>query len=107
MIIGGCDKHIADAFAAHPNFWLNAVPAKNFEIDGFTVDRAALPVDEQRQLVRIAPTRVAAQSAPVATSDDWPFLYLHGKLIPDLTVRSMVLLGVLGLGMVWFFMPRG
>ena len=43
----------------------------------------------------------------LSTSDDWPFLYLHGRLIPDLTLRSLVILGLLGLGMVWFFMPRG
>lgn len=105
MIIGGCDRHIADAFAAHPNFWLNATPPKNLEIDGFTVDPGALPADEQHQFIRIAPTKVDAAAAPVATSDDWPFLYLHGKLIPDLSLRSMALLGALGLGMVWFFMP--
>ncbi len=105
MIIGGCDRHIAEAFAAHPNFWLNSTPAKNLEIDGFAIDRAALSADEQRQFLRIAPTRLDAQAAPVATSDDWPFLYLHGKLIPDLTVRSMIMLGVLGLGMVYCFMP--
>ena len=105
MIIGGCDKHIADAFAAHPNFWLNSTPAKNLAIDGFAIDPSSLPADEQRQFARIAPTQVDAAAAPVATSDDWPFLYLHGKLIPDLTLRSMALLGALGLGMVWFFMP--
>jgi hypothetical protein len=40
-------------------------------------------------------------------SDDWPFLYLHGRLIPDFTIRSMVLLGLLGLGMVYLFLPKG
>src|SRR6516162_5685579 len=36
-----------------------------------------------------------------------PFFYLRGKLIPDLTKRSMVMLGLLGVGMVYLFLPRG
>jgi len=50
----------------------------------------------------------AAQGArPASPVDDWPFLYLSGRLIPDFTIRSMVLLGVLGLGMVYLFLPKG
>jgi hypothetical protein len=41
------------------------------------------------------------------TSDDWPFLYISGKLIPDLTVRSMIVLGIVGTAMLYLFMPRG
>jgi hypothetical protein len=33
--------------------------------------------------------------------------YVSGKLIPDLTIRSMILLGVLGIAMVYLFMPKG
>jgi hypothetical protein len=42
-----------------------------------------------------------------STTDDWPFLYVSGKLIPDLTIRSMILLGSLGLAMVYYFKPKG
>jgi hypothetical protein len=40
-------------------------------------------------------------------TDDWPFLYLRGRLIPDFTLRSMALLGVLGVGFVYLFLPKG
>src|SRR6185295_7578849 len=39
--------------------------------------------------------------------DDWPFLYLRDRLIPDINIRSMILLGMLGIAMVYFFMPKG
>jgi SAM-dependent methyltransferase len=105
MIIGGCNPRIADAFAKHQNFWLNTVPPKNLDIDGFAVRPDLLPAAEQRQFMRIAPTSVASDPAIASTSDDWPFLYLHGRLIPDFTLRSMVLIGLLGLGMVYLFLP--
>jgi len=44
---------------------------------------------------------------PRFATDDWPFLYLHDKLIPDLNIRSMVILGVLGVAMVYMFMSKG
>ena len=58
---------------------------------------------------RIAPTKLIndLEAATQLPSDDWPFLYISGKLIPDLTVRSMIVLGVLGIAMVYHFMPKG
>jgi hypothetical protein len=42
-----------------------------------------------------------------AASDDWPFLYLRDRSIPDFTVRSMLILGFFGIGMVYLFLPKG
>src|SRR5206468_336230 len=57
---------------------------------------------------RIAPTLLIHDGGEVvSTGDDWPFLYLRGRLIPDLTIRSMVILGLLGVGMVYLFLPKG
>jgi hypothetical protein len=66
-------------------------------------------VDQDNKWNRIAPTKLIHDfpAPPQLTSDDWPFLYVSGKLIPDLTVRSMILLGVLGIAMVYLFMPKG
>jgi SAM-dependent methyltransferase len=105
MIIGGCNPRIADAFAKHPNFWLDPVPPRNLDIDGFAVNPAALPADQSGAYLRISPTKIDSHAAMLETSDDWPFLYLHGRLIPDFTLRSMVLVGLLGLGMVYLFLP--
>jgi hypothetical protein len=107
MIIAGCNSQIADAFAQHQNFWLNSPPPRNLDIDGFALHPESMAPDEARSLERIAPTSVDYGAGTLAASDDWPFLYLHGRLIPDFTIRSMVLLGLLGLGMVYLFLPKG
>jgi SAM-dependent methyltransferase len=107
MTIAGCNSGIADAFVRHKEFWLNPVPPRNLNIDGFTLKPEALPAGEAGNFQRILPALLAYDGKNLSTSDDWPFLYLSGRLIPDFTIRSMVLLGVLGLGMVYLFLPKG
>jgi SAM-dependent methyltransferase len=108
MVIAGCNQQIADAFKRHPNFWLNEMPGANLAVDGFAVRPETLPPEERAQWLRIAPTKlIADEGTPIAATDDWPFPYLQGKLIPDLSLRSMALLGGLGIALVYFFMPKG
>jgi SAM-dependent methyltransferase len=108
MIIAGCNQAIADAFAVRKNFWLNTLPARNLGVDGFDVEPAALPAAERADWQQIAPTTIVHEAgSPRFATDDWPFLYLHDKLIPDLNIRSMVILGVLGVAMVYMFLPKG
>jgi Spermine/spermidine synthase domain len=107
MIIATCDKRIADAFAIHGQFWLNDVPPKNLGVDGFTLQRAALPADQLPNWTKIAPTTLVHDLAfaPLAT-DDWPFLYLRDRLIPDLNLRSVLLMSAIGLTMIYLFLPK-
>jgi SAM-dependent methyltransferase len=108
MVIAGCNPRIANAFNAHKTFWLNTAPPQNVGMDGFALQPETLPADQQRKFKQISPTTLIHDSGEVLTiSDDWPFLYLRGKLIPDFTIRSMLILGVLGLAMVYLFMPAG
>ena len=108
MIIAGCNPRIANAFGEHKTFWLDAVPPRNLDVDGFALQPETLPPDQHTIIERISPTTLIHDAGEVmSTSDDWPFLYLRGKLIPDLTIRSMVILGVLGVGMVYLFLPKG
>lgn len=108
MIVAGCQSPIAAAFREHRDFWLNNAPPNNLTFDGFAVQPQSLPADQRAQFQRISPTRLIGDGRPILlTSDDWPFLYLHGRLIPDFTLRSIAILGVLGVGMVWLFMPKG
>jgi SAM-dependent methyltransferase len=107
MIIAGCNRRIADAFAEHKDFRLDNVPPRNLAIDGFTVRPETLPAAEAHEMERIAPSAVDYGADTLFATDDWPFLYLRGRLIPDFTLRSMALLGVLGIGMVYLFLPRG
>jgi len=108
MIIAGCNPRIPDAFAQHKKFWLDTVPVRNLGVDGFALQPETMAPDQQRNLERISPTTLIHDGGEVVTtSDEWPFLYLRGKLIPNLTIRSMVVLGLLGLGMVYLFLPKG
>lgn len=108
MIIAGCDPRIANAFDEHKTFWLNSVPPRNLDVDGFALRPETLPPDQQHNFERISPTTLIHDAGKViSTSDDWPFLYLRGKLIPDLTIRSMLIFGILGVGMVYLFLPKG
>ena len=108
MIIAGCNSRIPAAFAQHKKFWLDTVPVQNLGVDGFALRPETMAPDQQRNFERISPTTLIHDGGEVVTtSDDWPFLYLRGKLIPDLTIRSMVVLGLLGLGMVYLFLPKG
>lgn len=108
VIIAGCNPAIADAFRRHPVFWLNTVPVRNLGVNGFAVDPGTIAQADRDNWVPIAPTTlIADQGTPIAASDDWPFPYLHDKLIPNLSLRSIVLLGGLALMLVYFFLPKG
>ena len=107
MIIAGCNSQIAEAFAKNQNFWLNSLPPRNLDVDGFALNPESMAPEQARSLERISPTAVDYGGGTLAASDDWPFLYLQGRLIPDFTIRSMLLLGLLGLGMVYLFLPKG
>jgi spermidine synthase len=108
-IIAGCNPRIAEAFRQHGAFWLNVSPPENMAVDGFSALSDLAPAGQSDRWSKIAPTRLIVDNdAPtLATSDDWPFLYISGKFIPALTVRSMMLLGALGIAMVYLFMPKG
>ncbi|UFX47514.1 hypothetical protein HAP47_0012920 [Bradyrhizobium sp. 41S5] len=111
-IIAGCNPRISTAFRDRGQFWLNSLPPENLAVNGFDKpqekgqDKAAA---QHGDWVPLAPAKLVVDNAGAkqSTSDDWPFLYVSGRLIPDLTVRSMILLGVLGLGLVYLFKPKG
>jgi len=109
MIIAGCNPRIASAFKQHDSFWLNDMPALNIGIDGFTIQPKYFSSDQAKAWKHIAPTILIhdKQAALEGATDDWPFLYIRDRIIPDLSIRSMILLGVLGIGMVYFFLPKG
>jgi SAM-dependent methyltransferase len=107
-IVAGCNPRIAKSFGRRDTFWLNVVPSRNMDVDGFAVRPQEMPPDQQGGWQRIAPTRlVRDEGAPSFANDDWPFLYLRGRLVPDLSIRSIVLLGGLGVALVYLFLPGG
>jgi len=105
-VIAGCNQRIPLAFKQHGTFWLNSLPQENLGADGFD----GPPKSSTRGTWEpIAPTRLIVDQASSTqpTTDDWPFLYVKDRLVPDLTVRSMGMLGGLGIAMVLLFMPKG
>jgi spermidine synthase len=107
-IVAGCNQRIAEGFGRRGTFWLNVVPSRNMDVDGFAVRPPAMPPDQRSDWQQIAPTRlVHDEGAPILARDDWPFLYLRGRLIPDLSIRSIAVLGSLGVALVYLFRPRG
>jgi len=106
VFVTGENRRIAAALEEKGDFWLNRVPPKNLAVNGFEVAKSGPP--DPKKWDRFSPAVVAASAEPpIATTDDWPFFYLRGPMIPGLNVRSMLLLGLLGLGMVWWFLPKG
>ena len=104
VVIAGDTRAIAEAFRRHGVFWLNRVPTENLRLNGFALRRETLP---RGQWTPIAPTTLMPERETLLpASDDWPFPYLRGKLIPTLTVRSVLVLGLLGVSMIYFFLPK-
>ena len=85
MIIAGCNKRISDAFAHRKNFWLDVIPSRNLAVDGFDLDPDAMAQDKRSNYERISPAALIRRPSEVSpASDDWPFLYLRARLIPNL-----------------------
>jgi spermidine synthase len=107
-IIAGCNPRIPAAFQQRGKFWLNTLPPKNLTANWFEMPPVSTPA-QGGNWEPIAPARLVYdnEASKLPTTDDWPFLYVSGKLIPDLTIRSMILLGILGVGMVFLFKPKG
>jgi hypothetical protein len=53
--------------------------------------------------IRFSPTKVEIPPSLRVAEDVWPFLYLRGPMIPDLSWRGMGVIGVISLAMLWLF----
>lgn len=108
LIVASCNSKLVAAIRSHPAFWLNEQPAQNANTDGFTFDPSKFAPTDRAQWQKIAPSEIVHDAGAVKfASDDWPFLYIRDRFIPDLNVRSMLVLGTLGLLMVYLFLPKG
>jgi SAM-dependent methyltransferase len=107
VVVAGCNGKFADAFTNHGNFWLNRLPAANEGVNGFLVQPDTMPFAERKGWDQIAPTALVHDSGQIRfATDDWPFLYLRQMLIPEISIRAMIEIGILGLAMVYIFLPK-
>jgi spermidine synthase len=97
-------ERVRQAFQQHGQYWLRSEICPGLELpNGFGV----LPIKEDPSWLRFCLTRVEQPAEPQASAtDDWPFLYLRRPTIPDLSVRGMILIGVLSLLLLALFAPR-
>lgn len=93
---------IGGEFAQKQSFWINQKPILNRSINGFGANPPAEPASDWR---RIAPAAVDTTGVDRVPTDDWPFLYLRRAEIPALNLRSMALIGVLSLAILYLLAP--
>jgi hypothetical protein len=82
IVIVTCNPTIADAFRRHVYFALNVVPIENLRVNGFALQSDSMSLEEGRAWQRIGPVTLVHDGGPtLVTSDDWPFLYVRGRLV--------------------------
>ncbi len=56
---------------------------------------------------RVGPARIDTSQTTLLPDDNWPFLYLRERAIPELNQRGMLMVGVLSMLMLWLIGVRG
>jgi len=120
VFFAGDTGALRSAFARHPDYWLrNDEPPAPTSPSGFGPGPLAYtllgpPIDNsagmkeyasQWQHFGLATVLPPAEGLRTAT-DDWPFLYLRKPMIPTLSLRGMLIMGGLGLLLIFLFLPR-
>ena len=118
VFFAGATDDLRNAFARQPDYWLrdDEPPGPNSP-NGFQQHGSeAMPVKQQGAdkgqvaashwqhfgLATVLPPEGGLRTA----TDDWPFLYLREPMIPTLSLRGMLIMGGLGLLLVFLFLPR-
>ena len=97
-LMAGDTSRIEEAFARHPAYWLRTARRKRKWRIRPTDSRKFRLAGEKETWTPFRPARVAeASEAQYPPTDDWPFLYLHWPMIPDLTLRGMAIMGGIAL----------
>src|ERR1700674_960515 len=109
MILSGANSPalaaIGQQFEQHQSFWANTKPSVNAALNGFGPQPPARAGLRASDWNRIAPSTLDTTGINQLPSDDWPFLYLRGKIVPGLNLRSILLIGGLSLAMIYMFSP--
>jgi SAM-dependent methyltransferase len=92
-------------FAQHQSFWANSTPSMNASVNGFGPAPPAIAEPKDSSWNRIAPSTVDTGGINLLPADDWPFLYLRGRTIPGVNLRSIALIAGLSLAMIYVFSP--
>ncbi|HMJ24284.1 MAG TPA: hypothetical protein VK475_00565 [Pyrinomonadaceae bacterium] len=114
VFFAGATNELRNAFLQHPDYWLrNDEPPGPTSPNGFGPGPlAGTPTTAEVEQVAshwqhfgLATVVTPAENLRTAT-DDWPFLYLHKPMIPTQSWRGMLIMGGLGLLLIFLFQPR-
>jgi spermidine synthase len=118
IFFAGATSDLRTSFAREPDYWVrdDEPPAPSSPV-GFqrlgseatqagerSVEKGQAPVSHWQHfgLATVLPPQGGLRTA----TDDWPFLYLRGPMIPTLSLRGMLIMGGLGLLLIFLFRPR-
>ena len=111
VFFAGDTDQLRDAFARNGRYWLRTDEAPQpSSQNGFKrqptaaaqlipASQTAKPALEYFGLATVQPPQDGLRTA----TDDWPFLYLRKPMIPTLSWRGMIIMGGLGLVLIWLF----
>ena len=111
VFFAGDTGQLRDAFAHNSKYWLRTDEAPQLSSrNGFTQqpthESQVIPASQTTkpawEYFRLATVKPPAGGIKTAT-DDWPFLYLRKPMIPTLSWRGMLIMGGLGLLLIWLF----
>lgn len=118
IFFAGATGELRKAFSRQPDYWLRddepPAPASpnGFQQPGLDATKVTEQTPEQAAatashwqhfgLAKVLPPEGGLRTA----TDDWPFLYLRGPMIPTLSLRGMLVMGGLGLLLIFLFLPR-
>jgi SAM-dependent methyltransferase len=118
VFFAGATSELRNAFARQPDYWLRSdEPPGPASPNGFQQPGPEATVAAQQSpdngtpetpkwlhfgLAKVLPAEGGLRTA----TDDWPFLYLRKPMIPTLSLRGILIMGGLGLLLIFLFLPR-
>ena len=117
VFFAGATSDLRDAFALRPDYWLrNDEPPSPASLNGFQqpgleTKPAGQKMTDNGQIAAShwhfgLATVLRPESVLRTATDDWPFLYLREPMIPTQSWRGMLIMGGLGLLLIFLFLPR-
>lgn len=104
MLVSGDTERLRSAFRREPDYWMRGDQACGLRCpNGF--DQHPSRTDPGLW-VRFGLSAIVRPGKMFSASDDWPFLYLHGPMIPSVSLRAMLIMGGLSLLLLHMFWPR-
>ncbi|MGH7222017.1 MAG: hypothetical protein ACRELF_02185, partial [Gemmataceae bacterium] len=104
MLFAGDTDRLRGAFRQHQAYWLrNDRPPNRETANGFRQQPSS---EDGNVWTRFAPATVVGPRPGLRpATDDWPFLYLHHPMIPELSLNGMLVMGGLSLALLLLFTP--